>query len=144
MAAQRKTYTEELIELKLAIAPVPEIKEDVKELVRAIKGHNGQIGLSARVAQLEKNSDVQSKQLQDFKHHYEQELKDTKRLINDRFDNLSKELQNAHKERIAKLEEEEDQREQEQREIKKDWRKFWIGLGLGLIPQIVDWILNSF
>ena len=65
--ADRRTYTEELVELKLAVAPVPEIQDDVKELVRAIKGNNGNVGLVARVAQVEKTVGDQCNDLGEFK-----------------------------------------------------------------------------
>jgi hypothetical protein len=39
--------------------------------------------------------------------------------------------------RIQQLEEEEDAREQEERDVRKDTRQFWFGLGLGIVPQLL-------
>ena len=54
------------------------------------------------------------------------------------------EIQKMNKERIERLEEEEDAREEDERVSRKDLRNFWIGLGLGLIPQVVEYILSIF
>ena len=142
--ADRRTYTEELVELKLAVAPVPEIQDDVKELVRAIKGNNGNVGLVARVAQVEKTVGDQCNDLSDFKRQYYVELKETRSFINQRFDQMFAEIQKMNKERIERLEEEEDAREEDERASRKDLRNFWIGLGLGLIPQMVEYLLSIF
>lgn len=141
---EKRTYTEELVELRLAVAPVPEIKEDLKELVRAIKGSNGDVGLVARVAQVEKSTIDQIRDYSQFKHSCELHRKETNDIISQRFDRLFDEIQAMNKERIHKLEEEEDAREAEGRTVRKDFRNFWIGLGLGLIPQLFDWIVRLF
>jgi hypothetical protein len=138
------TYTNELIELKMAVSSIPEIKEDVKELVRAIKGSNGDLGLSARVAQVEKLACENHEQMASMNDRCERHRNETNQLIRDRFDKLFNTIQDNNKERISKLEEEEDAREGEHREVRKDKRNFWIGVGLGLIPKIVDWILTLF
>ena len=49
-----------------------------------------------------------------------------------------------NKERIERLEEEEDAREEDERASRKDVRNFWIGLGLGLIPHVVEYLLSIF
>jgi len=54
------------------------------------------------------------------------------------------EIQKMNKERIERLEEEEDAREEDERASRKDVRNFWIGLGLGLIPHVVEYLLSIF
>jgi hypothetical protein len=54
------------------------------------------------------------------------------------------EIQKMNKERIQWLEEEEDAREEDERASRHDLRNFWIGLGLGLIPQVVEYLLSLF
>ena len=140
--AERKTYTEELTDLKIAVAPIPEMKEDIKELVRAIKGNNGHLGVIARLAQQEQLSVRFDGELKDMRASCARHRKETNDIIDQKFDVLFTRIDEMHKERIAKLEAEEDAREEEGREIRKGRRDFWIGLGLGLLPKIVDFMIS--
>ena len=140
--AERKTYTEELTELKIAVAPIPEMKEDIKELVRAIKGNNGHLGVIARLAQQEQLSVRLDGELNDMRASCARHRKETNDIIDQKFDVLFTRIDEMHKERIAELEAEEDAREEEGREIRKGRRDFWIGLGLGLLPKIVDFVIS--
>jgi hypothetical protein len=141
---ERRSYTEELYELKLAVSGVPEMKEDVKELVRALKGNNGTVGVIARLAQVEDTLASNCQDLTEFKKNYQSDRKETKDFFNHKFDEMFAQIQKMNQDRIDKLEEEEDNREQDKRDKGKDWRKFWIGLGLGVVPQLIDWLIHLF
>jgi len=143
VAAEKKSYTEEIVELKLAVAPIAEIKSDVKELVRAIKGNNGNIGLNARMVNVEKSLGDHDKIIAAMKDHCERNREDMNEMVGEKFDELIakfEELDSDHKERLEK---EKEIQEADKRDRKKQGRNFWYGLGLGIVPQALEWIVSS-
>jgi len=58
-----------------------------------IMGYHRQLGLVARVAQVEKTVGDQYNDLSDFKRQYYVELKETRNFINQRFDQMFADIQ---------------------------------------------------
>jgi len=138
-------------DLAIAVSAIPEMKEDLKELVRALRGNNGNVGVIGRLKQVEDVVESTCMDYTEFKRMYNINRKEDKDFINHKFDTLTERIVRMNQERIDKLEEEEDAREQDAREREqdardrgKDFRKFFYGLGAGLIPQVVEWIISLF
>jgi chemotaxis regulatin CheY-phosphate phosphatase CheZ len=145
----------EITQLTIATAFIPEMREDIKELVRAIKGNNGNLGISARLAQNEGVVADLNNRMNQFTHSCERHRKETNDIINDRFDKLLNQLNSVSNKKIDQLVEKGRINEEEAREIRKDKRKFSFefkkdflmfiyGVAAGVAFRVIELIVSLF
>lgn len=134
----------EITNLLIVTAAIPEIREDLKEVMRALKGSNGRLGLVARQSQLEQQVANQRNELADFKRVYEADREKTNQLINERFDTLAEKIDCMKDGRALEESELRKMRKSQEFTLKRDWRAFVYGVLAGSIMMIIERIVGLF
>ena len=150
-----ESMSRDITTLTIATAYIPEMREDIKELVRAIKGSNGDLGVIARQSQLEGIVANHERRLDHFTNSCERHRKETNDIINDRFDKLLAQLNQVSNKKIDQLVEKGRINEEEAREIRREKRLFGFdlkkeslmflyGVLAGAAPKIIELIIGLF
>jgi hypothetical protein len=150
-----ENMSRDITQLTIATANIPEMREDIKEIMRAIKGNNGNLGISARLAQTENAVVDLDRRMNHFSGSCERHRKETNDIINDRFDKLLDQLNSVSNKKIDQLVEKGRINEDEAREIRKDERKFRFefkkdfrvflyGVAAGVAFRVIELIIGLF
>jgi hypothetical protein len=139
-----KEYQEQITNLAIATAAIPEMKEDIKEVIRALKGNNGHLGVIARLAQAEKVLAHQAEEYDRIERSCALHRQETNQVINERFDRLFLKIEELNQQHSQREHENHDREDKQRFQIKRDWRAFIYGILLASVPDVIKWVVSHF
>ena len=136
----------DITNLLIITAAIPEIREELKELTRMLKGSNGKLGLVARLSEQERAMAYQRSQFEAFRNAHKEEHEKLHTLINDRLDELTKAIECVQDEICREERVIASESRKNKFTLKRDWRAFLYGLatagGVLVLERLISTVFN--
>lgn len=135
--------------LRVTTASVPDIKDRTDELIRAIRGHNGTPGLTARVHIQEQSLAHHVEDYNEFRVLCDKHQTQTSAMIEDLrssmavgFDEIKDIIAAGYEKAEAERAEIAKEQRAEERDVRKDKRKFRLDIAMAVILLALDIVLR--